>query len=500
VSFTGNGYKITEARFYLQRIGSSPTAQFKVNIYAKPSSGYTPLTTLLASSQPVDFNAIPTNNGWVSFNFTGNDIFTTVPGQTYIVCIVCTASGLSNMETGSPYLNVCLKDITLNDRRAMEYFNKTWHDFNTLFYLFQVIGVPSNGGGGSDLTVTGNLTVNGNATFGARILANAAQYQQTRDQLNDHLYHVGYNPPPLEYDWSSIPQYIRFGNSSDANACLFCIKLTDGANEPILYWNRGFAARKDIIAGGRLDTQEGVLSMLGGVGFGPSTGNPFVWLVGNHYSYPEKDTLEIRISTTTSNVWIWGKLACGDINIGDRGYLADVGENNIIGIQGKTDRSVGGFKFGNGSGKYYHKLFVEGNYLMYYCNGGLNPCGFMPYDGNQNLGGSQISGHPYPWRHIFGRWIHAYDQILCNNKTIGSYDSLDDLGIIKNIKSIRVKSEIDGIARDVVDFSKLEFLQIDKESISINNTIGFLIGVCKFLALKIDELEAKIEKNSGDKK
>jgi hypothetical protein len=122
----------------------------------------------------------------------------------------------------------------------------------------------------------------------------------------------------------------------------------------------------------------------------------------------------------------------------------------------------------------------------------------MPYDGNQTLGGSQIGGHPYAWRHIYGRWIHAYDQFLSNTNTIGNFDSLDDLGIIKSIKSIRAKSEIDGIERDVVDFSNLEFLQIDKENISINNTIGFLIGVCKFLALKLDALESKIEKKTDD--
>ncbi|MGD6808111.1 MAG: hypothetical protein ACQCN3_00270 [Candidatus Bathyarchaeia archaeon] len=269
---------------------------------------------------------------------------------------------------------------------------------------------------------------------------------------------------------------------------------------PFIMTRHHLVCRKDAFIKGQVVSMEGCLTLYGGYAgwISNHTQSPIVWLArsGEGAQYCN---LEIRKTD-----WSFGNLKAGIIQgacldngagsgkaflIGDDCYLVDVNESNIIGIQGATNENVGGFKFGKGDGAYYHKLYVEGNYLKYYCNGGANPCGFMPADGMQNLGGSLTTGTPYAWRHIYGRWIHAYDQFGSNNSTIGSYDALDDLSIIKNTKSKRVKFE--NVERDVLDFSNMSFLQLDNESISINNAIGFLFGVCKSLALALEKIETE---------
>jgi len=519
VSFTGNGYNVTEARFYVQRMGSSSTAQFKAYIYAKPSSGYVPLGTLLAASEPVNFNDMPTTDGWVSFNFTGSNIFTTVSGQTYLICIVCTAAGLSNTETGSPLLRVLIKNVVYPNRRSVSYFNLAWEDSNAWFYLFQVLGIGSGGGGGgTDLNVLGNLnvvgttTLNNKTTLNKELIMSGDVPHRTKEQIVDAIWGFNGNdwaPQELPHSPSRIVFYDTKASATneDMKVNVMAIVSDEGGSwvAPLLAVDTGMVVQKDISCGGYVAANQGELWL--GHGRKDKLDPPKIILAhADSATYGQAyDTLYLKKANNNgvndpAHLDLQDLTAHGDINIGNRGCFADVGKNNIIGVQGKTDRSLGGFRFGNGSGRYYHELFVENNYLMYYCNGGNNPCGFMPYDGNQNLGGPSPTSHPYPWRHIYGRWIHAYDQFMCNNKAIGNFDSLDDLGIIKSIKSIRVKSEADGVERDVVDFSNLEFLQTDKENISVNNTIGFLLGVCKFLALKVDELEAKIEKKSADKK
>lgn len=167
------------------------------------------------------------------------------------------------------------------------------------------------------------VTISHNINIGERTNLVHSLYPQTWRQLKDHLYkgwQLGTTPD--EYSWENeIPQYISFGNPP--NAYLFCMYLTDGGSEPVLYWNRALAIRKDIVSGGRLDTMEGVVSMLGGVGWGPNRGPnytdsmPFIWLVGNQYNHPEKDTLEIRISdpqdSNYETTWSWGRLEAASI-------------------------------------------------------------------------------------------------------------------------------------------------------------------------------------------
>lgn len=111
------------------------------------------------------------------------------------------------------------------------------------------------------------------------------------------------------------------------------------------------------------------------------------------------------------------------------------------------------------------------------------------------------------WHNIYGDWIHAWGGFGSSNKSIGSFDALPDIEIIKKVKSTkgtlrkRAKNQetgaetIDEIERDIIDFeaSGLGFLTTDEENVSINNSIGFLFGVCKALALKIDDLERKLK-------
>jgi hypothetical protein len=288
------------------------------------------------------------------------------------------------------------------------------------------------GGGGTDLVVAGNLTVNGNATFDARILADAAQYPQTNAQLKAHLYKINGGTPD-EYDWNTMQQYIRFGNSSDAKACLFCMRLTDGGNEPVLYWNRALAIRKDIVSGGRLDTQEGVLSMLGGVGWGPNgyNSNPFIWLVGNHYDAPAKDTLEIRISNTSG--WLWGKLACGNLTC-----------NGTIQV-----------------------------------NNGEN---ILPASANAGNIGTNV----LYWGSVWANYVRY--------KTLLSFDALDDLALAKSYKTLTITEE--GVEHEVVDPDSLAFLKADSKEPFFDNgkTTGFLLGCVKALVQRVEALEQQLKK------
>ena len=252
--------------------------------------------------------------------------------------------------------------------------NKTYSaSLNGNDYWVYVAVELRNSAGASDLevnnlTVDGNAIVSGDATIGGHNHFYNSSTLITRQQLIDHLYKVGLTPE--EFDWNTIPQYIRFGNpTTGISAYLFCPSLSDGANEPVLYWNRALAVRKDIISGGRLDSMEGVVSLLGGVGWGPNgyDSNPFIWLVGNQYGYPAKDTLEIRISTYSGGwIWNWGKLASGDFTAngiitcsGNHCNLVDTTYNNRIGVQGVQDSNQGGFRMGN-NGPW---LYRDGGYL-----------------------------------------------------------------------------------------------------------------------------------------
>jgi hypothetical protein len=238
-------------------------------------------------------------------------------------------NGLTISTVGGIWTNL---SNNLSDGILINYnTGRTWGDILQIF----------NGG----TTLLFHADASGNLSIAGRNQLTNALYPQTRQQLLDHLYKVG--QAPEEYSAATIPQYISFGNAGDPSSFMFGMSLTDGGSEPVLYWNRAFAARKDIIAGGRLDTQEGVVSMLGGVGWGPNgyNSNPFIWLVGNQHGYPAKDTLEIRISTYSGGwVWSWGKLACGDITSAGSLYLTG-NTNGYLWNNGGYIRQSGGNGF-----------------------------------------------------------------------------------------------------------------------------------------------------------
>ncbi len=163
-------------------------------------------------------------------------------------------------------------------------------------------------------------------------------------------------------------------------------------------------------------------------------------------------------------------------------------------------------EFRENNESYVQKLYSSGNFLYYDNTVSTQNGGLMPASAYLNLGGSVTTSAPYPWRHIFGRWIHAYDQFGCDNKTIGSYDSKDDLALIKGLKSERAtnlkylknhvsgKEEVNEVEEDIIDFSELDFLHLDDNSLSINKLIGFLYGCTKALAKKQDEHDAVLLK------
>ena len=162
----------------------------------------------------------------------------------------------------------------------------------------------------------GGLDIAGHAHF-----SNSTEAISKQD-LADSLYE---RTPIGGHAGTNIDQYIRFYNpTTGISAYLFTVRTTDD-NEPILYSDRGMAVYKDIAAGGRLDSMEGIVSLAGGVaGWAPSN-NPFIWLVGNYYDNPDSDTLEIRTSTYDEGYdWDWGNLACGTIiihHLSAGGYL-----------------------------------------------------------------------------------------------------------------------------------------------------------------------------------
>jgi len=348
---------------------------------------------------------------------------------------------------------------------------------------FKASGGGGGGGGGTDLNVLGNLnvvgttTLNNKTTLNKELIMSGDVPHRTKEQIVDAIWGFNGNdwaPQELPHSPSRIVFYDTKASATneDMKVNVMAIVSDEGGSwvAPLLAVDTGMVVQKDISCGGYVAANQGEL-----------------WL-----GHGRKDKLDPpKIILAHADSATYGQAY-------DTLYLKKANNNGVndpahLDLQDLT--AHGTIKIGN-----YHKMFVDGNYLMFYYSNGNNPGGFMPYDGNQVLGGNSTTGHPYAWKHIYGRWIHAADQFGCDNGTIGGFDSLDDLGIIKSVKNKRVKSEHDGIERDVVDFSNLEFLQIDKESVSINNTIGFLIGVCKFLALKVDELEAKIEKKSADKK
>jgi hypothetical protein len=85
--FTGNGYKITSAKFYMKK-GGSPTGTGVVKIYNMTGTFGTsgkPTGSALATSSTIDVSTITTSFALYEFTFTGVNQITLTNGTYYCV-------------------------------------------------------------------------------------------------------------------------------------------------------------------------------------------------------------------------------------------------------------------------------------------------------------------------------------------------------------------------------------------------------------------------------
>jgi len=94
-------------------------------------------------------------------------------------------------------------------------------------------------------------------------------------------------------------------------------------------------------------------------------------------------------------------------------------------------------------------------------------------------------------------WYYVYACYVLY-KSSGTFEALDDIALLKQIKSKRVKvvagKDRKEVEKDVIDLDSLhpELKDESGKFIDAGNMIGFLIGVCKKLVDRIEKLEAEI--------
>lgn len=354
--------------------------------------------------------------------------------------------------------------------------------------------------------------------------------------LYNHSFIVDGNP--------NTTSYIKFYDL-EAGHNYVCLYGELSGGEPTLICSQHLAVEKDIVAKGMFDSLEGEITLNAGNTYAPgwsywsttynrakttggqtSTKNPFIWLAqgGISGSY---GTLEIRVTAANDN-WDWGHLDLGNLTvhgnatvIGGEGFDAvgetaqiDLGDyanyfRNTYGgrvtlcaynghlITTYDDADVGKLAFGATS---LNEFFNSG-YILYY-NNASNTGGILPWQTDHFALGSNTK----MWHSIYGDWIYAWGGFRCtNDQTIRNWDSLDDLAIIKNVKSKRNKIRrligktdsglpiTDEVEQDFVDFSSMPFLQTEDGYIDVHNLIGFLMGVAKFEALAREKTGTEVE-------
>jgi len=129
----------------------------------------------------------------------------------------------------------------------------------------------------------------------------------------EKLYRTATNEP-TEHPFEDRDAELRWWDMNTGyylNAFPFLLTMGEEST-PWLLIDQALAVRKDFYTLGMLTSGEGVLTMYGGVGWGPDgfDSNPFIWL-GKGGDYGSKDYLEIR--RTVEGAWAWGHLKCGDI-------------------------------------------------------------------------------------------------------------------------------------------------------------------------------------------
>ena len=176
-AFTGNGAKVTEAKFYLSHAGHLGEAVRAV-IYTHNGtwgSNGTPSGQPLATSNFVDIETFADFNDtewtWISFNFTGSNQFQTIAGQKYF--IVLDFGGFTPSHYTFVYVGTTGMTSAFNGGTSA-WFDLTWGGDWFEFgggVMFQLVGdqpvatynvtYASNGATGGSVPVDGNAYARG---------------------------------------------------------------------------------------------------------------------------------------------------------------------------------------------------------------------------------------------------------------------------------------------------------------------------------------------------
>lgn len=316
------------------------------------------------------------------------------------------------------------------------------------------------------------LPIQGSSGGGLDIAGHAHFSNSTKTMEQQDFANSLYGRTPIGgHAGTGIDQYIQFYNpTTDISAYLFTVGMSEDS-EPVLYWDRALAVYKDIVAGGRLDSMEGIVSLAGGiVGWGPEDSEmPFVWLTGRLYDKPELDTLEIRTSVWNTQEqkwnWFWGDLGCRNI----------IAHANGDKLNDETYENVS-ISHDNGDGWI------------------ISHAGAL-YLGSEDKLIMPVEDSTYDFGSDSCRWDTFYG-LVCDVYYCFGADSLDDLSLAKNyrLKTVSVKDKTSGktVDREVIDPASLEPITNGK-SWNLGAMCGFLLGCVKQLTLKVEQLEARLQ-------
>ncbi len=391
----------------------------------------------------------------------------------------------------------------------------------------------------SGLTVTGNITIADSLSAGGGIVTGSgARIERSAD-------HVTISNPVLPTEGQQYKTYTDIGHGNvlfkhtglpdqyhqyppidqgehwGRYANIYLVMLQDPGDstvyQPMIAMDRGLWVEKDVQAYGAFFTHSDPGKHAGGgailIGHGltkdPNDKNddpPRITLtdsayVEDQYSKGNFDALYITKAnlephTKRSNIVDnrLGGLVAGTIMIGSptpniilanaENAGIEIGNSTLSGTTPYID-----FHYGLSSAEDFNVRLINSSNQCLYIQTSLDTGGFFPtHDDVLALGSTSNR-----WRHIYGNWIHAYTSFGSNNTTIQSYDSLDDLRVIKSVKS--KKHTVNGVERDVIDFANLEFLHHEafSNSVDLNKMIGFLFGVGKYAAIEIDTLKQEFK-------
>lgn len=89
-SFTGNGYKVTSAKFYIKKQAGSPTGNAYARLYAHSGTFGTssiPTGAALAESLPFDVSTLTTSYALTEFTFDSTEQYIVADGSHYIITL-----------------------------------------------------------------------------------------------------------------------------------------------------------------------------------------------------------------------------------------------------------------------------------------------------------------------------------------------------------------------------------------------------------------------------